>query len=202
MDSMIYTSSVLTLKDVIGAIAVLLTFVGYVPYIRDTISGKTKPHVYTWFLWAFVTAIAFALQVSESAGPGSLVTLAASIVCFVIFALSYRQGTKDIVKTDTVFFILGIIALILWLFAKQPAMSVIIVSIIDMLAFGPTIRKSWNKPYTETLVSYQINTLRFALALFALQRYTIVTSLYPLTWVVANGFFSLFLIWRRKTIKS
>lgn len=43
-------------------IAVVLTFVGYAPYIRDTIKGKTKPHVYTWFVWGLVTAIAYALQ--------------------------------------------------------------------------------------------------------------------------------------------
>ena len=88
----------LTIKYLIGVIAVLLTFVGYVPYIRDTIKGKTKPHVYSWFLWGFVTIIAFALQVSGNAGIGSLVTLAAALVSFVIFALGLRNGKKDITK--------------------------------------------------------------------------------------------------------
>lgn len=58
------------MKEIVGTIAVVLTFVGYVPYIRDTLKGKTKPHVYTWFVWGLVTLAAFALQMSAHAGGG------------------------------------------------------------------------------------------------------------------------------------
>lgn len=194
--------SIMHLKDIVGLIAIILTFIGYIPYIRDTIKGKTKPHVYTWFLWSLVTFIAFALQVSGGAGFGAYVTLAAAIVCFFIFLLGLRIGKKDITKSDTVLLIVALFSIAIWVFAKQPVISVILISLIDMLSFIPTIRKSWNKPHTETLSSYLINTFRFSLALFALQRYTIVTYLYPLTWVVANGLFSIFLIVRRKQLNS
>ena len=33
------------MKDILGFIAIALTFIGYVPYIRDTLQGKTRPHV-------------------------------------------------------------------------------------------------------------------------------------------------------------
>lgn len=190
------------MKEILGVIAVLLTFVGYIPYIRDTVKGKTTPYIYTWFIWGLVTAIAFGLQISDKAGPGAFTTLAAAIVCFIIFGFGMRQGKKDITKSDTVFFILSLFALVLWLFAKQPVLSVILVSIIDMLGFIPTIRKSWKKPHEETLISYVTNTFRFCLALFALQRYTLITTLYPATWIVANGLFSVFLILRRGRIGS
>lgn len=190
------------MKEVLGIIAVILTFVGYVPYIRDTVRGKTKPHIYTWFIWGLVTAIAFGLQLSANAGPGAFTTLAAAIVCFIIFGFGLRQGNKDITRSDTVFFLLSFVALSLWLFAKQPILSVILVSTIDMLGFVPTIRKSWHKPYEETLASYLMNTFRFCLALLALDHYTIVTALYPLTWVIANGLFSTYLITRRKKAGS
>ncbi len=188
------------MKEAIGAIAVVLTFVGYAPYIRDTLRGKTHPHVYTWFLWGFVTAIAWSLQITDNAGPGSFVTLAAAIVCFAIFALGMRVGKKDITRSDTIFLVMALIALGIWLVAKQPVVSVILLSLTDMLAFVPTIRKSWNKPHTETLFSYEMNTFRFALAIVALHHYTIITSLYPISWLVANGLFSIFLVVRRKTL--
>lgn len=190
------------MKEIVGIIAVILTFVGYIPYIRDTISEKTKPHIYTWFIWGLVTAIAFGLQLSVNAGPGAYTTLAAAIVCFIIFGFGVRQGSRDITKSDTVFFLLSLVALALWLFAKQPVLSVILVSTIDMLGFVPTIRKSWHKPFEETLISYLLNTLRFCLALYALDYYSVVTALYPLTWVIANGLFSVFLISRRKITTS
>lgn len=186
-------------KTIISIVAVILTFVGYIPYILDTLKGKTTPHVYTWFIWVFVTAIAFGLQVTAGAGVGSWVTLAVVIIGTFIFLLSLRNG-GGITKSDTAFFILSLIALFLWLIAKQPVLSVILVSLIDMLGFIPTIRKSWNKPYSETLFSYEINSFRHGLSIFGLQQYSIVTWLYPATWAVANGLFSIMLIIRRKQL--
>ena len=91
-------------KNVLGIVATILVFLGYIPYIRDIVKGKTKPHVYSWFLWGFVTLIAFALQLSDKAGSGAFVTLAAAIMCFVviIFGFIYKSKVK-IVKSDTIF---------------------------------------------------------------------------------------------------
>ncbi len=190
------------IKSLIGIIAVILTFVGYVPYIKDTIKGVTKPHVYSWFLWGFVTLIAFALQLSGKGGVGSFVTLAAALVSFLIFGLGMRNGNKDISKTDTYFFVAAFIAVVIWLFAKQPIISVILISLIDMLGFAPTIRKSWNHPFSETLLTYSMNTFRHSLGIVALQQYSIVTCLYPITWVLANGLFATMLGIRRKQLSA
>ena len=143
------------------------------------------------------------VQLTDNPGPGSLVTFVAGAVCLVIFILGLIKKTNaKITKSDTVFFALALVAMGLWLIADQPVLSVILLSTIDLLGFGPTVRKSWNNPYTETLISYEINTLRFALALLALNHYTITTALYPVTWVFANGLFSTFLIIRRRQVKS
>ncbi len=197
---MIYVDIVYDIKILVGIIAVLLTFVGYVPYIKDTIKGKTKPHVYTWFIWGFASLLVFFLQFSGNGGAGSFVTLAAALVCLVIFAVAWRIGNRDITKIDTVFFILAVIALVIWIFTNQPVISVILLSAIDLLGFLPTIRKSWNNPHTETLFSYSLNTFRFVLAIYALQTYTIVTALYPVTWLLANGLFSVLLVVRRNQL--
>jgi hypothetical protein len=116
--------------------------------------------------------------------------------------LGLRLGKKDITQSDIIFFLLAIVALVFWLFAKQPVISVILLSLTEMLAFIPTIRKSWNKPYTETLSSYVMNTLRFTLGVMALQNYSIITALYPVTWLFANGIFSIILTVRRKQLQK
>lgn len=188
------------IKTIISTIAVILAFVGYIPYYRDTLSGKTTPHIYTWFIWGFATAVIFALQVSGGAGVGSWVTLAAVILSFGIFALGMRNGKKNITTSDTIFFILAWVALFLWLFAKQPVLSVILLSSTDMLGFVPTIRKSWNNPYSETLFLYGLNSFRHGLSFFALEQVNIVTWLYPVSWAIANGLFSIMLIVRRKQL--
>lgn len=85
-----------------------------------------------------------------------------------------------------------------WLIAKQPVASIILVVIADLLAFIPTVRKSWHKPHSETLSLYITNTLRFALALFAVKHYTILSSLWLAAWAIANGLFSTVLVLRRQ----
>jgi hypothetical protein len=191
------------LKNAVGVLAIILTFIGYIPYVKDVINGKTVPHVYSWFLWGFVTFIAFALQVSAGGGIGTYVTLAAALLCTVVFIIGFtRKGKKDITRLDTLFFISALVALAFWLIAKQPVISAILTTGIDLLGFAPTIRKSWNKPHTETLSFYTLNTIRFILAVFSLQRYTIVTALYPLAWIFGNGVFAILLYARRNKLKN
>jgi hypothetical protein len=142
------------------------------------------------------------LQISGGAGTSALVTLAAALMCIAVIVLGFIYKSKvEIIKIDTVFLILAFIALGLWLIAKQPILSAILATLIDVLGFAPTIRKSWNKPFTETLTFYYLNTIRFGLAVVALQTYSIVTTLYPVSWLLANSLFALMLIIRRKQLK-
>lgn len=192
------------IKSVIGVVAIALTFAGYVPYIRDILKGKTEPHIYSWFLWTLVGSVAFSLQFSGGGGVGTFVTLAAVTMCSVVFLLSLFRGSskRDITTTDTIFLVLTFIAIGVWLLAKQPVLSTILIIGIDFLCFVPTIRKSWHRPHTETASFYAINTFRFLLAAISLQKYTIVTALYPSFWFVANAIFTLVLYRRQKMVLS
>lgn len=187
------------MKEAIGLIAAVLVVAGYVPYIRDILRGKTHPHIFSWSLWGLLTVVIFGIQISHHAGPGSFVTLAAGALCLVVLLLSLKRGTKDIVFSDKVVFVLAILTIILWLFAKQPLLAIILASIADLLAFIPTVRKSWHKPFSETLSLYQMNTLRFALAILALEQFTLITAVWPAMWAICNGLFALMLIYRRRT---
>lgn len=190
------------IKIIFSVIAVILTFVGYYSYIRDTLRGKTTPHIFTWFIWGLGTAIAYGLQVNAGAGVGSWMTLAVTIACFLIFILGMQNGKKDITKSDIAFFILAIVALGLWLIVKQPIASTILASFTAILSFIPTVRKSWKKPHSETLFTYELNILRHGFGFLSLQQYSIVTWLYPVSWLIINGLFSAVLIIRRNQISK
>lgn len=190
------------MKEILGITAIVLTFVSYIPYIRDILKRKTHPHVYSWGLWGFLTLIIFALQISDNAGPGAFVTLGAGAMCLLVIILSLKYGKRDITTSDTVVLILTLIAIGFWLGAKQPITAIILITIADLLAFVPTVRKSWNKPYTETLSLYVTNTFRFILALLALEVYSLLTSLWVIAWITANALFALMLIVRRKQLSK
>lgn len=190
------------MKDVFGIIAVILTFIGYIPYIKDTIKGTTKPHIYSWFIWAFVTFIIFALQILGKGGAGAFVTLATAILCLTIFILGLKSGQKDITRFDTTTFIVALVAILLWVFAKQPSISNLLIITINTLANLPTIRKSWNNPYSETLFTWEMGAIRNLLGILALANYSLLTWLYPVTNLLINVLVSLLLIVRRRQINE
>ena len=188
------------IKQVMSFVAVVMTFVSYVPYYRDILRNKTHPHIYSWSLWCLLTILIVALQIKGGAGLATYVTAAVGLLCFGVVILSFKNGRKDITLSDTIVAILGLVAIGCWLIVDQPIVSMILVVIADLLAFVPTVRKSWHKPHTETLSLYITSALQFSLALMAIKEYTILSSLWPASWVIANGLFSIMLIYRRKNI--
>ena len=189
-------------KPLLSALAIAVMIIGYIPYLRDTVRGKTKPHVFSWVIGMIISFIAFGLQIQEKSGPASFVTLSATIISSVIVYFAIKNKDKDITKWDYICLLLSAMSLFAWLVVDQPVLSMIFVVLTESISFIPTIRKSWNKPYTETLSSYITNFFRFIIALLALNKYTFMAVGYPVTWLLLNGGFALLLIHRRKSLGS
>jgi hypothetical protein len=188
-------------KIIIAVITVALAFVGYVPYFRDILKGKTTPHLFTWLVWTLAVGISAALQIYGGAKSGAWTTVAVTIICLGVLTLSIKKGTKNIKKVDIIFLVLALLSLFFWLVIDKPIWSAILIVATDLLGFAPTIRKTWNDPHSETLSMYKITGIRHALSIVALAQYNILTLLYPIAWTVANVLFSVMLIIRRKSHK-
>jgi hypothetical protein len=187
-------------KDYLAYVAVVLTIGAYIPYYRDILRGKTHPHVYSWSLWAVLTTLLALLQARGGAGAAVWVTVVVGILCVGVVGLSLRTGRRDITRTDTVVAALSVLAMATWLVTDTPVIALVLAVAADMLAFVPTIRKSYSKPYSETLSLYVTNVMRFALAFAALQSYTFLSAAWIITWLVANALFSIMLIIRRRQV--
>jgi hypothetical protein len=136
------------------------------------------------------------------AGVGGWITLVVTAVCVFIFFLSLKYGEKHITILDIVFLVLALLSLFLWLVVHQPLLSVILVVLTDVLGFGPTVRKSWNKPHSETLFTWQIAAGRHALGILALEQFNIFTLLYPVAWTAANLQFFIIIVIRRRQLTN
>lgn len=187
-------------KTVVAIISVVLTLFGYFFYFRDIFAGKTKPHAFTWLVWATLTSIAFFGQFSDNAGAGAWVTAVTAIFSYIIFGLALTRGEKDITRSDKYFLGASLLAIIPWLVTNDPLISIILVTVIDFLGFLPTIRKSIKKPYEETLITYFFSGLKFVFAVIALDNYSVVTWLYPTSLLLANWVFIVLLIVQRKKL--
>ncbi len=189
------------MKEIIGGVAVALTFIAYISYYRDILKGKTRPHIYSWSLWGLLTILLVALQIKGGAGPATWVTGAAGLLCIGVVLLSLKNGKRDITTSDTAVAILSLLAIGFWLIVDQPAVSITLVIVADMLAFIPTVRKSYYDPYSETLSLYVTNALRFGLAFLAIEHYTYLAASWIIAWVIGNTLLSILLVVRRKQVK-
>jgi hypothetical protein len=176
---------------------ITLTFIGYAPYIYDILKGKTQPHAFTWLSVSLTASVSCALQIVGGAGVGAWPMVVVTGICILVFVLSLWRGVKTITVSDVVFLILALLGLCLWLFIKQPLLAIIVITCSSVLAYFPTIRKSWNQPYSETLVSYQITGARHGLSIFALEKLNLLTVLYPAAWMIINIVIISILITRR-----
>ncbi len=183
-----------------GLAALAIGLYGSAFYIRSILKGQTKPHVFTHVVWGTVTFIAFLAQLHDSAGPGSWAMGISALACFTNAALALKYGEKNITRGDKIAFIASLTAIIPWVLTKDPLGSVILISIIDAVAFYPTFRKSWNKPWEENLTAYNIANLKFLLSLVAMRNFTIVTTLYVATVMALNGAFVIMCLIRRQTL--
>jgi hypothetical protein len=188
------------MKNALGVVAIVIGVYSYIPYFRDILAGTTKPHAFTWFVWFLLTALAYGAQVSDGAGAGAWVTGFTAVVALAVTITALKVARQNIVTLDWVFFIGSLAALGLWLLTKDPVGSVVLITLIDALAFVPTFRKSFHKPQEETASTYALSALKFGVSLAALNAITLTTSLYPISLVVTNGLFVTMVTWRRKRL--
>jgi hypothetical protein len=189
------------MKSIVAIVAVCIALAGYIPYIRDCIKGKTRPHVMSWFIWMIISFLAFGIQFFNEGGIGSFINLFMGIICTIIFVFALKNGTKDITKKDWIAFILALIATVLWLVVDQPLISIILISFIDLMSFLPTMMKAWRDPWSETVITFVMTNIKNALSLYALESFTLITVIYPVYALLANFVFIGILVGRRKVVE-
>ncbi len=168
------------LKVIFGLCAVACELFAAFIYWKDILRGNTKPHLYTHLIFAIVMTIAF---FGITAGGGA--SGAWSILVTIVFEVSVtfaalKWGTRDITKGDTIFLVLALAAIVPWIVTDNPLWSVILISIIDMCAIIPTLRKTYNEPSSESLQAWILAFARGIFQLSALGVYSVTTVLYPL----------------------
>jgi hypothetical protein len=171
-------------------------------YLLSIFRGQTKPHVYTHLVWGIISAIAFFAQVYDNAGPGAWAIGLTAAACLFQSGLALKYGEKNITVTDKIALGTSFIAIAAWVITKDPLLSVVLASLIDVVAFYPTFRKSWLKPWEENLTAYNIANVKLALSIIAISHFSMTTVFYPAFCFAVNALFVAGCLWRRQALKS
>lgn len=167
-------------KEICSAIAMIITFVAFYPYLRGILQGSIKPHVFSWVIWATTTLVVFFAQMQSHGGVGALPIGLSGSITAVIAVLAYvKRADASITRLDWLFFISAMVSLPLWYFTSDPMWAVVVLTTVDILGFGPTLRRAYAAPHLESLIFFALFAVRNALVILALESYSVATVLFP-----------------------
>jgi hypothetical protein len=186
-------------KDLLAAAGIAVTFAIFAPYVRDILRGTTRPHVFSWVIWALGTAVVFFAQLAGGAGVGAwAIGVSAAITTAVAVLAWLRRGDMAITATDWAFFVAALSALPCWFFTNDPLWAVVILTVVDLVGFGPTIRKGWSHPHEESASFFALAALRNLLVVLALEHYSWTTVLFPAAVGLGCALLAVMLVVRRR----
>jgi hypothetical protein len=190
-------------KEILGLVAIALTFAAFAPYVRSVLRGETKPHVFSWVLWGIATIVVFAAQLTDGGGAGAWPIGVSGCITLCVAVLAYtRRADIAITRLDWLFLSVGLAALPIWLLTSNPFWAVALLTVIDCLGFGPTLRKSYNQPFDEALSFYAFIGLRNFVAIAALEHYSPTTLLFPAVMGAASIAYIAMVLVRRKMLSG
>lgn len=167
-------------KEILSAVAIVLTFVAFVPYIVTIIIGTTKPHVFSWIIWGTTTFIVFLAQLEGKGGVGAWpIGVSGSITIFIALLAYIKRSDITITRTDWFFFVLAMSSIPIWYITSGPLWAVVVLTAVDVLGFAPTVRKAYSFPHSESLLFFSLLTVRNLLVIMALENYSVTTVLFP-----------------------
>ena len=173
-----------------------------VPYVMGIAKQQTKPHFITWLIWSITNGTGFVAQLLNGAGAGAWPTGLGMIICLGAALSGLVAGENTITRGDWLSLVFALAATPLWIATKNPLYAVILVTFIDLSGYYPTLRKSWMKPYDESLPAHVLGTSSQFFAIFAVEKMTMVNVFYPAVTFIPHLVLLFILITRRRVIKA
>ncbi len=188
----------MTLVKFLVLIAVGIQAVGAFFYIRDVVSGKTKPNLVTWALWALAPLIGFfSAYLADADLWANARVFMAGFIPLIVFLIAICLGKNywKITWFDIICGIFSLFAILILLTTKKPEMAILMAIVSDSLATLPTIKKAWQYPHTETGLTYIASFFSVALAIPTIPDLTIKNAAFPIQLLIAN-LILVFLVYR------
>ncbi len=149
-----------------------------------------------------MSGVAWIIQLGESAGPTIWVTGVVTLCCIGIGISAFFVGEKRITKSDWASFMMALAIIPVWVYVASPLLALILVMLIELLNYYPTVRKSYQKPYEEDIISWSLSGLRWACATLAVTNFSFNAIGYPLFITICEIGLVAYLLYRRKIVSK
>jgi hypothetical protein len=148
--------------------------------------GNTRPERASWFIWTTLGFIAFFSQAAKGASHSLWLPGIQTFFNVVIFLFGIKYGSGGFTRRDITALCVAGLGLLLWYFTQEAAIALFIVIGIDAVGSYLTIIKSYEHPYSETVISWILFGLSGLITLFTVGKWDIILLAYPLYIFVTN----------------
>lgn len=148
--------------SIMGVLSVTIAVLGMFPYWKSIIGGRTKPHQFSWIIFAIMNVIITVSQFLEGGRSSVLISLAFAIGCVVNVILSFRYGTRGTSRFDVLLFGLALTTIAAWTITESNAVAIWLTVVIDVLATAMIVLKIAAEPDSEDPFPWAIATIAFA----------------------------------------
>lgn len=169
----------------LGELAAGLSVLGFLPYILDTMRGRTRPERVTWAIWAVLSSIsAAALWATGPSAALAFAVVQAGCTAFIA-TLALRFGTwRAVTRFDGCVLAGAAIGLGLWAMTDSAAYALAISIAVSAVGSLPTLLKAFIAPASETWSAWALLLVAGLLAVLAVGARDPVALAYPLYLVV------------------
>jgi hypothetical protein len=189
---------VLQLAPVLGILAGLVGVADTIPYVRDTVRGRTRPHRGTWLIWGVLALVVSFSQRAEGASWSLVLTASQAVLTALVFVLAIRYGEGGVAARDLSLIVVAFAGVVGWMLVREPLVAVVCVIVADLVAAAMMTPKAYRDPHSETLAMYALACLGGALAAGAVGAFDVALLLYPIYYCLANGALALLISVRRR----
>ncbi|WP_231109605.1 hypothetical protein [Vibrio nigripulchritudo] len=159
--------------------------------------------MFSWIIWGTTTGIVFFAQLEAKGGIGAWpIGVSGAITVLVALLAFIKSSDVSITRTDWVFFLAALTSLPFWYFTSDPLWAVVVLTTVDLLGFGPTIRKAYDFPHDENVPFFLLFMARNTFALLALEHYSVATVLLPLSVSIACLLLLIMVSYRRRVVQA
>jgi hypothetical protein len=190
------------MKEAVSLLAGVIVLIGYWVYAKDILAGKAKPARSARLM--FVVLLIITLLQQRDLNSGWLLALTASeaLGSLAILALSIRKGVGGITQIDLTCYGLLMVDVTIWLTTKNTLLALHLSVLADLIAFIPTLIKTWRQPWSETAQFFVYGAIAAPLNVVANGQYTYGVLLFPVYLAIANSFEVFLVLWRQKLIPA
>ena len=86
-------------REILSAVAIGLTLISFLPYIRSVKRGTTRPHIFSWIIWGSTTLVVFAAQLADGGGVGAWPIGVSGAVTIYVAGLAWTKKSDITITT-------------------------------------------------------------------------------------------------------